>query len=401
MKCSLCGTELLPGNNTCPKCGSLNMSFESFTPQTNVNNQSVETPQVVETPTPVEVATPEVPTEEVIEEFVDLDEGPSEEVHASEDMAVPTLEVEQENLTVGAKDITSSQDVSTYDPTQEVKEEVVQEQPKETGINFNLPEVKEAEADTQGMGIMEIKTNTQTVSGDNNKSEELTKKEKFSLTMFKRKTLPRNLVIILLTIVLVIGILIGSTVFSKQVYTPTSTKSKNTTEKVKHVADGKNNTTYVGNYLYKIPEEYDYDKLNGGLVVYGNNDEFRLFIKAKQGSYEYIANSKESIRKSMDNIGMSVNNIKETALNEKPYVVVEATVGPRNRIYAMCDGNHDNIFYIEIISSDNDYNYIALDIANDIINNAEYNDKYSNMENAQYEDASDIIVTAAEAHQNA
>ena len=424
MKCSLCGTELLPGNNTCPSCGALNMSFMQNTPQNNItsnesninNTQSqapVEMPQVqaqnvvetnhVEVQQEVTPQPQEVPTEDVVEEFVDLDEGPSEEVHASADMAAPTLEVEQENLAVGAKDITSSQNVSTYDPTQEVKEEVsVQEENKEVGVNFNLPEVKVASQDTQGMNIMEIKTTGATLGGDESQpSETLTTKEKFSLAIFKKKSLPRNLVIILIVVALVIGVLVGSTVFSKQVYTPGTTKSKNTTDKVVHVADGKNNTTYVGSYVFKVPEEYDYDKTNGGLIVYGTSDDFRLFIKAKQGSYEYVANSKESIRKSMENIGIAVNNIKETALTDKPYVVVEATVGPRNRLYAMCDGNHDNIFYIEIISASNDYSYIALDLANDIINNAEFNEKHTNMENAQYEDASDIIVTASEAHQNA
>ena len=43
----------------------------------------------------------------------------------------------------------------------------------------------------------------------------------------------------------------------------------------------------------------------------------------------------------------------------------------------------------------------SIEIVDDIINNAEFNEKHTNMENAQYEDASDIIVTASEAHQNA
>ena len=411
MKCSLCGTELVPGNNTCPSCGALNMSF-------NQVDAPVEMPQManqdeeIETLTPPPEAQPLASAPEVvqvnqqndsdgdgiIEDFEDLDAGEAEVVNATEDMAAPTLEVEKEDLTNGATDMSANANVSTYDPNQEQpKEETVEEaMPKEAGVNFALPEVKEAAADTQGMEINTIETKTTTV-GEESKPVNT----KFSLKILKNKSYPRNFVFILLAVFLIIGLLIGSTVFGKKTYTPGTATKKSNTGTVQHVADGKNNTTYVNKYKYKIPDVYDFDKIDGGVVVYGGNDEFRIFVKAITGKYDNIANAKESIRKSLETEKVTVNKILETAVNDNRYVVVEGTVGPRNRLYGFRQGPNDNLFYVEIIAEDNSFYYAGLDIANDIVNNVEYTDKYTSMEAAQYEDISPIVVTVGDAYNNA
>ena len=408
MKCSLCGTDLVPGNNTCPSCGALNMSFNQQAPQnTPVTQESViEMPQMaaqdeeLETLTPPPEAQPLESTPEVvqvdstndadgdgiIEEFEDLDAGEAEVVNASEDMAAPSLDVEKEDLTAGATDMSASANVSTYDPTQEQPKEETQEEamPKEAGVNFALPEIKEAEADTQGMEINTIETKTETVG-----VESKPKKFNINLKILKNTSYPRKLVIILLAIFLIIGILVGSTVFGKKVYTPGGTSTKKNTDKIQHVADGKNNTTYVNKYKYKIPDVYDF------------TDQFRIFIKGISGNYDNIANAKESVRRSLENDKVTVNNILETSIGENRYVVVEGTVGPRNRLYGFRQGPNDNLFYVEIIAEDNSFYYAGLDIANDIVNNVEYTDKYTKMEAAQYEDVSTIVVTTADAYKNA
>ena len=419
MKCSLCGTDLIPGDNTCPSCGALNMSFDQQAPANTPEAQqsAIEMPQManqdeeIETLTPPPEAKPLESAPEVvqvnsqndadgdgiIEEFEDLDAGEAEVVNASEDMAAPTLEVEKEDLTAGASDMSASQNVSTYDPSQEQpKEETLEEaMPKEAGVNFALPEIKEAAADTQGMNINTIETKTETVG-----VESKPKKFNMSLKILKNTSYPRNFVFILLAVFLIIGVLIGSTVFGKKTYTPGGTTKKNT-DKIQHVADGKNNTTYVNKYKYKIPDVYDFDKTDGGVVIYGGTDQFRIFIKAISGNYDNVANAKESIRKSLENDKVTVNNILETSVNDNRYVVVEGTIGPRNRLYGFRQGPNDNLFYVEIIADDNSFYYSGLDIANDICNNVEYTDKYTKMEAAQYEDVSPIVVTVADAFKNA
>ena len=120
MKCSLCGADLIAGNNTCPSCGALNMAFnQAATPapvQTNTSampsNQPAEQPSGVEVlapsdagvevlETPQEVAKAETTEGEVIDAstsgFVDLDEGEAEAVQATEDMAAPSLDLNNNN----------------------------------------------------------------------------------------------------------------------------------------------------------------------------------------------------------------------------------------------------------------------------------------------------------------
>ena len=376
MKCSLCGADLLPGNNTCPRCGGIN------TPE--VTNDNVEMPQMA----------PD--NNKNNSGIVDLDDGPVEVVQASADMSAPKLEVEQENLTSGAKDISNADSASTYDPTQEVPTDNKDiNVPKEAQVNFQLPEVKEATQDTQGMDILQVDTNVPTVG------EEVPKgKKKFSLKILNIKTFSRRFVVIAVVIALLIGGVIGSLVFGKQVYTPGITNNKTTKVTIKHVADGKNNVTYVGKYTYKIPDAYDYDKSDGGVVIYGGSDEFRILIKSISGNYEQIANAKESIKKSLEVADITVASIVETVLNENRYVAIEGTYGPRNRLYAFTQGNYEDIFYIEIVASDNKFDYDALALADDIINNVERNEKYSTMESIQYEDVSKIVVRAADAYIN-
>lgn len=445
MKCSLCGAELVNGNNTCPSCGALNMAFmqtaqdvpnQSNTSVMDSNNQ-VEIPQMnsaapVQTSAPVQTAVPtqteeietletlDAPTQaapaeqslpavaqveskegEVIDSshdgFVDLDEGEAEEVHASEDMAAPTLNVNEENLTSTAQDISSSANVSTYDPTQEIpQDEENIDLPKESSINFTLPEVKDAEADTQGMDIMTLETKGETVG-----EESAPVKEKFSLKILKKKSLPRNFVFILLGVTLVIGILMGSVLFGSKVYTPGSVSTNKKTTSIPHVADGKNNTTYNGKFIYKIPQQYDFDKSNGGVVIYGPEDEYKMYIKALKGSYDKIANAKESIKKTLEHNEIKVNNIFETTVGENGYIVIQASKGIYNRLYAFRTVNDDYLFYVEIITANKNYDTSILEIANDIINNVEYNDKYTTMETIEDEDVSTLVVTTAEARYNA
>ena len=410
MKCSLCGTELTPGSNTCPSCGALNMGFNApaSTPtQAQTVAQSVPTQaplevskEEMEMPSQVEMPKPnpgqsEMNSEGIIEEFVDLDEGPQEVVNATADMAAPSLDVNQENLTQGAQDISNANSVSTYNPEEQEELETLeqQQQPKEESLDIEIPEVKAPEqVDLDATGIQQVVTPQETVG------EEHHVKTKFSLKILKQKTLPRKLVIILLIVTLVIGILVGSTMFGTQVYSPGSGSSKTKTQVVKHVADGSNNTTFVGKYDYKIPTEYDYDKSNGGILVFSKDDSFRILIKAIDGNYEHVANAKDSIKRSLENDGTKVNSIVETNINNTNYVVIEANKAPRNRLYAIRHGDKDNLFYVEVITSDDNYNYATLDIADDIINNATYNESRTLTESASHEDVGEMISVTAEAY---
>ena len=373
MKCSKCGTDLIQGNNICPSCGTDNTPVET--------TDGIEMPQIHQAE-----QTPDTSASV-------LDEGGVEVLNVTENMSAPKLELESENLTTGTSDISNEAEVSTYDPSQNVPQDNRDiSTPKEAQVNFQLPEVKEGTKDTQGMDILNVSTTEQTAG-----TVETPGKKKFSLKILTTKTFSRKFVIIAVIIALLIGGVIGSLMFGKQVYTPGTTR---TTKKatVKHVADGKNNVTYAGNYIYKIPTDFDFDKNNGGVVLYSSNDDYRILIKSLKGNYDYLANSKESIRKSLENNGITVGSIVETVINEKRYIVIEGTYGTHNRLYAFRQGDNNDVFYTEIVAVENKYDYDALNIADDIINNVEYNEKYSNMESIQYEDISAVVIKAAEAY---
>ena len=409
MKCSLCGTDLVPGNNNCPSCGALNIGFNApgNTPQQDLSvTQSVPVQQPLEVskeqmemPSQAEMPKPnpqqgEMNSDGIIEEFVDLDEGPQEVVNATSDMAAPTLAVEQENLTQGAQDISNASSVATYNPEDADELETLEEQqPKEENLDIAIPEVKAPEqVNLDANGIQQVATPTETVGEEHNV------KTKFSLKIFKQKTIPRKLVIVLLIVVLVIGILIGSTMFGTQTYIPGGALANTKKQEIKHVADGSNNETYAGKYDYKIPKDYDYDKYNDGIVVYSKDDTFRIYIKAVPGSYDHIANSKDSIKRSLEKNNITVNSIVETKRNDNNYVVIESNSNARNRLYGIRNGTNDNVFYVEVITSDDNYDYVTLDIADDIINNVSYNNTRTLTESATYEDVGTLISTISEAY---
>ena len=53
------------------------------------------------------------------------------------------------------------------------------------------------------------------------------------------------------------------------------------------------------------------------------------------------------------------------------------------------------IFYIEIVTQDNTYDYDCLDLARDIKTNAKKNENTSNMEKIKVNDLSGILLSAA------
>lgn len=472
MNCSNCGKPLLAGSTICPVCGTDNSAnsgiqvnatpAEIQTGTTQVNqtpvlqenpptvpsNQATDNNQVLETPN-MEVASvnqvqsleapisevtevqksvlnnpptnaetitanvenTEVNTEEIDDShFIELDDE-EENVEITENMAPPTLNVEEENLTQGAGDLTNEESVSTYS---EEAEQALESQEKdkqtrqEERVDIAIPSVgavTEVSMPSDG-SAPEINESSTTV-GENTSGgtdlEDPSKKKKFKITFTKgSKNVPKTLMIVVAIIFFVIGILIGKALFSKN-YCSTNTggnKSVISSKKIKYVSDGKNNTTNVGNYTYKIPEQYNYDKREGGVLVYGEDDLFRIYIKVIDGLYSDLSGAKNSIRASMQENQINVSNVKELKANDKEFLVFEVTTRLNNRMITFSDASNDQIFYIEIIDANNSYDYDILDIASDIIKNVTYEEVVSNMEKVDITDISDVAVKAALEYKN-
>lgn len=370
MNCSNCGSPLTQDAKSCPICG-----------------RAIENTQV---------ATEEQPVQEVNtivnDEIVELDE---EKEEITEFMAPPTLAVEEENLTSGTGDIANDND-ATYDPDAVKEETEVQNEQKrreEDKVDIAIPavtqptEVVSSDQDT----VPEVESHIETVGDNLNEIKGLKNIPKLKIKLGGKN--PNSLLIIVGVLFLIIGLLIGKTIFSKNYCssTPTRTVEKN----VKYVADGKNNITTVSDYQFKIPEDYTYDRANKGLFIFSKETNFRIFIKTEKALYKDLTGSKLSITETFKEQNLSIINVKETKYSDVNFLIFEASVNGNNRIICFADANNDTVFYIEIIDIANNFNYDVLDIVADLVKNSEYVPVESSTEKAMLVDYSNLAITSS------
>lgn len=472
MNCSNCGKPLLAGSTICPVCGTnntnqgveistteqlnQNITVDPSSVQENVQNlemQGTNTTENNNTPSidldktqllePIteeqinansQVSTENINQENVLNEneTIQTDQGETQEslttesettndvveleddekVVITENMAPPTLAVEEENLTQGAGDLSNDSSVSTYseEAEAEIKTEEQNEQIRQDErVDIAIPSVgavTEVSMPSDG-SAPEVKQNNETV-GENTsfapqQLESPDKKKKFKISLSKgSKNVPKTLMFIVSIIFLIVGILLGKALFSKNYCNTNTTANKSviSNKKVKYVSDGKNNKTNVGGYTYKIPEAYIYDKKEGGLLVYDSSDLFRIYIKVVDGLYDDLSGAKNSIRASMQENSMNVNNVKELKANDVEFLIFETTTQLNNRMIAFASASQDQIYYLEIVDANNGFDYEILDIVADILKNAEVEEVSTNMEKIDIKDISDVSVKAALEYKN-
>jgi len=366
MNCVNCGTPLIEGNNTCPSCGALNM--------------------------PLQTPPKEVPPQE--ETFEELDNTPNVN-QVAETTVAPNLDVQEEKLEEDAAPIAESTNEPTYES--ETKPEVN----KEENVNIDIPsgqDIQPVQVDqnVQAGGIGTVAAPTQT-AGTNDivvpekgvtKFKIGNKTYKIKLGGFKSKD------IILCVIVFCIGLFIGYMMFGNRT---TVIRRSNQISTSQLVSDGKNNTTVAGNYKYKIPDIYTYDKSNDGVIIYDEDQTFKIFIKNEIFQYSKLVNAKTSIQQSFIDSGIAVNDIKELGIEENSYLTINVTYRSQNKTIALTDGGNSQLFYVEIESGDNNYNTEYLKVADDIIRNAEKVNDVPTIEKLKIADLSSLIITIGEA----
>lgn len=235
------------------------------------------------------------------------------------------------------------------------------------------------------------KTEETFIGNDLKKSKKI--KLKLPTISFKHiASVPKNVCIIGLIIFFTVGLLVGKMFFSKN-YCASTTKSVVANNKV--VADGKNNVTEVGNFKYKIPTSYIYDKSDGYLIVYDKDGLFKIMIKSIKGNYDDLAIAKTSIKESVKEQGYVVNDVKELVVNENNHLVLDLTDNMTNHLISFTKGINDYLFYTDIVTNSNEIDNNILNTAEDIIRNVEYVEKVSNLENTRKVDVATISITAA------
>lgn len=226
--------------------------------------------------------------------------------------------------------------------------------------------------------------------------EENKKTKKIKLPTFNYKhipNVPKNVFLIAIIIFFVFGLLIGKMFFSKN-YCKSDVQKVITNNKV--VADGKNNITEVSNFKYKIPNSYIYDKSDGYLLVFDKDGNFKITIRSLKGNYEDLILSKVSIKESVKEQGYIVNDIKELVVNKNNHIVLDLTDNLTNHLLSFTSGIEGYVFYIDIVTNSNTIDNSLLDIAEDIVRNAEYVETVSKLETTRKVDIADISIKAAE-----
>ncbi len=428
MNCINCGKPLLEGSPICPVCGANNdvnantqvMENQSTTnnvvpEQTNPNalnnNEDLDKTQLLE-PLTQDMINGSTPENEMSQDndIIELDDE-SENVTITENMAPPTLNVNDENLAQGAGDLTNENSVSTYsndamnEQAEEEKEEKVRQEERVDIAIPSVSEVKNVSLPSDG-SAPEVQENAETVGEANSANiplESPNKKKGFKFSIKKgSKNVPKNLMIIVAIIFLVIGILLGKAFFSKNYCSTGVSQNKSVVSKnkVKYVSDGKNNKTNISGYTYKIPENYTYDKSDGGVLIYDENDTFRIYIRTNEGLYTDLTGAKNSIRASMAENSVNVENVRELKSNDVEFLIFETITRLNNRIVAFADAKNDHVFYLEIVNVNNSFDYDVLDIAADILKNATFEETTTSMEKIDIVDISDVSIRSALEYKN-
>lgn len=169
MNCTNCNSPLIPGNNVCPNCGFDN----SVVP---------------------------VPNQSITNDFVELDDNDEVQV-ITEDMAPPTLNVEDENLRAGAGDLGNLANVTDYAPEEQVtvkEEEQNKQKLEDEKVDIAIPSVQTPVSNvvmpTDGTAP-EMVEDTNTAGDTTNNTEQLEnmpKKGKFKISLAKgSKNVPK------------------------------------------------------------------------------------------------------------------------------------------------------------------------------------------------------------------
>jgi len=315
----------------------------------------------------------------------------------------PKLELPNQAPTpVNAVSIEKASPVPVQDPS---AIPTLKEIPEEAKVNIAIP-TKTGEVvatkDSDGDGIPESSNKEAELI----KNEDLSKvqnvkkgKIKFNIS-FLKKTVPMSFTILVTVIGMIVGGYIGKTLFPTIIFNNRPSTQRVNQNASARVADGKNNTTQAGSYTYKIPEKYVYDKYNKGILIYDTTDTFRIYIRGQEGIYNDIANAKTSVKATMEEKGLFIKNIKEASIKEHPYIIAETIDNLNNRLIAFTKASDKDIFYVEIVTSSNNYDYSVLELADDILSNAKYNEETSAMEKIEINDIATLIINAAEVYKS-
>jgi hypothetical protein len=333
-----------------------------------------------------------------------LEETPTQ-VAANTAPPVLNLPSQDKMESVPSVNLNQAEPVPAQDPNGLAHVQMQEKRIEEGQVNIAVPSTTEVqpvvpvgETTAEGISTSSLEEN-ELIDQKELESATNVKKSKFAIKINLGKQLPLLQVIIISVGVLIVGMVLGRSLFPQLVYTNSYNPTANSNAAAR-VVDGKNNVTIAGKYKFTIPEKYYYDKTESGLLVYDTNDTFRIYIRGEEGIYDDIANAKSSVKATIINAGLNVTNIKEVTINKRNYVIAETIDGLVNRLIAFTKASDTEIFYVEIVTTENNYDYDVVDLADDIIANAAFQSETSKMESTDIHDIASLVIAASEVYKS-
>lgn len=147
-------------------------------------------------------------------------------------------------------------------------------------------------------------------------------------------------------------------------------------------------TVKSGNFVFKIPTNlvYQTEEYVDGvdtITVGDQEDTWLAFISTQPGvSYDKLLKNKNQLQQVLANQQgfTKVSDAVEKSIGGVPFIISETILGGQNTIIAYTKADDTTVFTISIVNAYDEFDYDALEIIAEIVNNVEVNAKTTNME---------------------
>ena len=292
------------------------------------------------------------------------------------------------------------------------------------------PEVKE-ETPEEGEPKEENKEateNEEKPEGENPEGEEtpIVEEEKQNeISEEKMKEIKHERKILIQALLIIISLVGGA--YISRVYFPirsVQTISTNVNKEIEQISsNGAENLVKCGDFVYKIPDGYLYDKRENGLIITNGNNDFSIYVRTVKQKYKIFQDNIDKIRLFLINNSFTVHDegkIRKVGEDDEflEYILTvnlntkDENGNPNKLTKLVAIKNADEareatVFYVEIILYGDyqgtqlqsfDTYYETLEIANDILNQSTYTKKVATIEGISLTDEYDLIASAADAY---
>ena len=213
------------------------------------------------------------------------------------------------------------------------------------------------------------------------KEEEKKEEEQKPIVIPKKKmNIFQYFAIILVVSLIVGGIVYFSMSFSLNKYKELSAKNNAYTE------------VRLDGFTYKIPQDYSYEKDSDYISITDKDESWIIQIGSTKSSYDILKTNKSMLQQAFAKDGIIASAPKVQNVKDKEYLTLELDENSKKSLVAYSKFNSLYINVVLVRTTNNDFDYDKLEIANKIINDATFNDEEVQIADESF-DVDDVINT--------